>query len=192
MKLLKYIAVSILVFSCKTKTVAVDKSNEKELESMTRYFDSLYQQSIKHQLDWQKNQLSMSSNLVLTSISELDSSGTRKPFHYKHYVDGDLKEEIWLQGGEINTQTETKENKDSEKKDELKVEKGRIEVDVGQKKASKKSGITKAKKAKTKGFQFGFYVWAFLLIVVIIVLAWIAKRFKLPDRFKSLFITKGG
>lgn len=192
MKLLKYIAVSMLVFSCKTKTVTVEKSIEKEKESLSRYFDSLFQQSVKMQLDWQKNQLSMSSNLVLTSVSELDSSGIRKPFHYKHYVDGDLKEEIWLQGGEINTQTETKETKASEKKEESKVEKGRIEVDVGQKKAIEKSKLTKAKKAKTTGYQFGFYVWAFLLIVVIIVLAWIAKRFKLPDKFKSLFITKGG
>ena len=186
------VSLSLFALGCKTKTVTFDKSNEKELESMTRYFDSLYQQSIKHQLDWQKKQLSMNSNLVLTSISEPDSSGTRKPFHYKHYVDGDLKEEIWLQGGEINTQTETKETKDSEKKDELKVEKGRIEVDVGQKKAIEKSKVKKAKVAKVKGFQFGFYLWLFCIIVVIIVLAWIGKKFKLPDKFISLFSTKGG
>ena len=192
MKKVLCICIALFALGCKTKTVTVDKYNEKELESMTRYFDSLYKQSLKHQLDWQKNQLSMSSNLILTSVSALDSSGTRKPFHYKHFVDGDLKEEIWLQGGEINAQNEKKETKDSEKKVESKVEKGRIEVDVGQKKAAEKGKATRAKKSKTKGYQFGFYVWAFLLIVVIIILAWIAKKFKLPDKFKSLFITKGG
>ncbi|WP_268848160.1 hypothetical protein [Flavobacterium aestivum] len=192
MKLSILIPLSLLVLGCKTKTVTVEASRQKEIEEMQRHFDSIFQQSVKHQLDWQKNQLAINSNLVLTSVSELDSSGNRIPFHYKHFVDGNLKEEIYLEGGEINTQTETKEAKAIEKKEESKVEKGRIEVDVGQKKAIEKSKAKKAKVAKVKGFQFGFYVWLFLLIVVIIILNWVAKKFKLPDRFKSLFNTKGG
>jgi hypothetical protein len=142
-------------------------------------------------LEWQKSQSAINSNLVLTSVSELDSSGTRKPFHYKHFVDGDLKEEIYLEGGEINSKTETKESAATEKKDETKVEKGRIEVDVSQKKATDKSKAKKAKVVKVKGFQFGFYLWTFALIVVLVILAWIAKKFKLIDRFKSIFNTIG-
>ncbi|SHG98013.1 hypothetical protein SAMN05443549_109102 [Flavobacterium fluvii] len=192
MKALGYIALALLVLGCKTKTVTLETSRQKELEEMKRHFDSMFQQSVKHQLDWQKSQLAINSNLVLTSVSELDSSGTRKPFHYKHFVDGDLKEEIYLEGGEINSQTEKKETAATEKKDETKVEKGRIEVDVGQKKATDKSKAKKAKVAKVKGFQFGFYLWLFGIIVVIIILAWIGKKFKLPDKFISLFSTKGG
>ncbi|PWA05471.1 hypothetical protein [Flavobacterium laiguense] len=192
MKVLGYIALAMLALGCKTKTVTVEKTREKEIEEMKSHFDSMFQQSIKHQLDWQKNQLAINSNLVLTSVSELDSSGLRKPFHYKHFVDGNLKEEIFLEGGEINTQTETKETKATEKKDESKVEKGRIEVDVGQKKAIEKSKAKKAKVAKVKGFQFGFYLWLFALIIVLVILTWIAKKFKLLDRFKSIFNTKGG
>lgn len=192
MKALAYIALALLVLGCKTKTVTLEKTREKELLEMKRYFDSIFQLSVKYQLDWQKSQLAINSNLVLSSVSELDSSGTRKPFHYKHFVDGDLKEEIYLEGGEINSKTETKESKIDEKKEESKVEKGKIKVDVDQKKAIEKSKAKKAKVAKVKGFQFGFYLWTFALIVVLVILAWIAKKFKLIDRFKSIFNTIGG
>lgn len=192
MKALGYIALVLLVLGCKTKTVTLETSRQKELVEMRRHFDSIFQLSVKHQLDWQKNQLAINSKLVLTSVSELDSSGTRIPFHYKHFVDGNLKEEIFLEGGEINSKTETKETAATEKKNETKVEKGRIEVDVGQKKVTDKSKAKKAKLAKVKGFQFGFYLWLFGIIVVIIILAWIGKKFKIPDKFTSLFSTKGG
>jgi hypothetical protein len=192
MKALGYIALALLVFGCKTKTLTVEKTREKELSEMKRHFDSIFQLSVKHQLNWQKNQLAINSNLVLTSVSELDSSGTRIPFHYKHFVDGELKEEIYLEGGEINSKTETKETAATEKKDETKVEKGRIEVDVGQKKATDKSKAKKAKIAKVKGFQFGFYLWLFAIIVVIIILTWIGKKFNLFDRFKTVLKPKGG
>lgn len=192
MKKLLFIGMLMLVFGCKTKTITLEKTREKELLEMKRHFDSIFQLSVKHQLDWQKSQLAINSNLVLTSVSELDSSGIRKPFHYKHFVDGNLKEEIFLEGGEINTQTETKETKTNEKKEESKVEKGRIEVDVGQKKAIEKSKAKKAKVAKVKGFQFGFYLWLFAIVVVIIILAWIGKKLKLPDKFTDLLSNKGG
>jgi hypothetical protein len=192
MKTIKYILLALLVFSCKTKTVTLEKTREKEISEMKRHFDSMFQLSIKHELNWKKSQLAVNSNMVLTSFAELDSSGNRKPFHFKHYVDGNLKEEIYLEGGEINTQTETKEIKATEKKEESKVEKGRIKVDVGQKKTTEKLKLDKAKKAEIKGFQFGFYVWLLLIIVVLIVLNWVSKKLKLPDKLKNLFGNKGG
>jgi hypothetical protein len=192
MKTIKYILLALLVFSCKTKKVTVEKTREKEISEMKSHFDSVFKLSLKHQLDWQKSQLAINSNLVLTSASVFDSLGNRIPFHYKHFVDGNLKEEIFLEGGEINAKTETKETKATEKKDESKVEKGRIEVDVGEKKATDKLKLDKAKKAEIKGFQFGFYLWSFLIIVVLIVLNWVSKKLKLPDKLKDLFGNKGG
>jgi hypothetical protein len=191
MKALLYIALAFLVLGCKTKTVSLETSRQKELEEMRMHFDSVFQQSVKHQLDWQKSQSAINSNLVLTSVSQLDSLGTRIPFHYKHYIGGEMKEEIFLEGGEINTQTETKETKDSEKKDESKVEKGKIEVEAVKKKLIKKIEAKKAKAVTVKGFQFVFYLWTFALIVVLVILSWIAKKFKLIDRFKSIFNTIG-
>jgi hypothetical protein len=167
---------------CKTKSLTLTKNKEKEVSEMKRHFDSIFKVSLKHQFDWQKSQLSINSNLVLTSASVLDSSGNRKPFHYKHFVDGNLKEEIYLEGGEINSHREKKEIAATEKKDETKVEKGRIEVDVGQKKATDKSNVKKAKSAKVKGFQFGFYLLSLGIIAVIIILACISKKFKLSDK----------
>lgn len=192
MKLFKYIAVSLLFISCKTKTVTVEKTIEKEKESFSRYFDSLVQQSIHTQLDWQKKQSRIADNLKLSSISELDSSGNRKPFHYKHYVDGALKEEIYLEGGEINKETTSNQSDSVEHKQEHKQENTRIDVDVGQKKAAEKLNIDKNKKAEVKGFQFGFYLWLFLIIVVLFVLNWISKKIKLPDKIKALWGDKGG
>ena len=182
----------MLVLGCKTKTVTVEKSILKEKEYLSRYFDSLFQQSVKMQLEWQKNQSSVTDNLKLSSISELDSLGNRKPFHFKHYVDGQLKEEIYLEGGEINKETTSKKSDSVEKKIEKKQENTRIEVDVGQKKDSEKNALNKAKKAAVTGFQFGFYLWSFLIIIVLIVLNWISKKLKLPDKLKNLFGKKGG
>lgn len=192
MKILKYIAISMLFFSCKTKTVTVEKTIEKEKESMSRHFDSLFQQSLKMQLDWQKSQSSVTDNLKLSSLTELDSLGNRKPFHFKHYVDGQLKEEIYLEGGEINKETTSNKSDSSENKQENKQEKTLIDVDVGQKKEAKKATLNKAKKAKTNGLQFGFYVWLFFIIIALLVLGWIAKRLKLPDKLKALLGDKGG
>lgn len=192
MKKVYCLLITIGLFSCKTKTVTVEKSIEKEKESLSRHFDSLIKQSINYQLEWQKNQSSVTDNLKLSSISELDSLGNRKPFHYKHYLDGQLKEEIYLEGGEINKETTSKKSDSVEKKVEKKQENTRIEVDVGQNKAAEKLKIDKAKKAEVKGFQFGFYLWLFLIVVVLIVLNWISKKIKLPDKIKALFGDKGG
>ena len=182
----------MLVLGCKTKTVTVEKSILKEKEYLSRYFDSLFQQSVKMQLEWQKNQSSVTDNLKLSSISELDSLGNRKPFHFKHYVDGQLKEEIFLEGGEINKETTSNKSDSVEHKKEHKQENTRIDVDVGQKKDSEKNALNKAKKAAVTGFQFGFYLWSFLIIIVLIVLNWISKKLKLPDKLKNLFGKKGG
>ena len=192
MKTLKYIVVAFLLFGCKTKTVTVEKSIVKEKESMSRHFDSLLKQSINTQLDWQKKQYSITDNLKLSSVAQLDSFGNRKPFHFKHYVDGQLKEEIYLEGGEINKETKSNKSNEAEHKQENKKENTRIEADVGQKKAGEKSTFDKNKKAKVTGYQFGFYVWLLLLIIIILILRWIANKFKLGDWFKAVLKPKGG
>lgn len=192
MKILIYIAVSLLFLSCKSKTITVEKTFEKEKESMSSHFDSLFQQSLKMQLEWQKSQSSVFENLKLSSFTELDSLGNRKAFHFKHYVDGHLKEEIYLEGGEINKETASNKVDLNEHKQEKKQENTRIDVDVGQKKEAEKATLNKAKKAEVKGFQFGFYLWLFLIIIALVVLNWVAKRLKLPDKIKALFGNKGG
>lgn len=182
----------MLVLGCKTKTVTVEKSILKEKEYLSRYFDSLFQQSVKMQLDWQKKQSNVSDNLKLSSFAELDSSGNRKPFHYKYYLNGELKEEIYLEGGEINKETVSNKSDSVEHKKESTQEKTRIDVDVGQKKDSEKIALNKAKKAEVNGFQFGFYIWLFFIVIVLIIMNWIAKRLKLPDKIKALLGDKGG
>jgi hypothetical protein len=129
---------------------------------------------------------------VLQSVAVLDSSGVRQPFHYKHYVDGILKEEIHLEGGEIKQKKELKTDNNTGFKSEIKDENNRIEVDVGAKKATKNTSKSKEREAKITGFQFGFYAWLFAIVIVLVALNWVAKRFKLPDKLKDLFGNSGG
>ena len=192
MKKLLYIMLFFAVFGCKTKTVILDQSSEIEKFSFQKHFDSLVQLQFKWQFDFRKSQSLVNSNWVLKSVPVLDSLGNRKPLNYKYYVDGKLAEEIFLEGGELSQSNETKQSNESEHKDEVKSEKGRFESDVGVKAKAKKATINKAKKAETKGFQFGFYLWLFAIIIALVILRWIANKFKLPDKFKWLFNSKGG
>ncbi|OWP74785.1 hypothetical protein [Flavobacterium oreochromis] len=192
MKLVKYIVVFLLVLGCKTKTVTVDKSIEKERELMSRRFDSLFQSLLKWKLEASKSKSASINDFKLSSAPVLDSLGQREPFHYKHYIDGQLKEEIFLKGGEINKETKTSKTDEVEKSQEHKQEKTNIESNAGQKKEAEKSNFKKQKNAKVTGFQFGFYLWLLLLIIILLILRWIANKFKLVDRFKLILKPKEG
>ncbi|AMO19242.1 hypothetical protein [Flavobacterium columnare] len=192
MKLVKYIVVFLLVFGCKTKTVTVDKSIEKERELMSRRFDSLFQSLLKWQLEASKTKSAMTNDFKLSSAPVQDSLGRREPFHYKHYVDGQLKEEIFLKGGDINKETKSSKTDEAEKRQENKQEKTNIESNARQKKEAKKGNFKKQKNAKVAGFQFGFYLWLLLLIIILLILRWLSNKFKLGDRFKSVLKPKEG
>ncbi|MEY4902569.1 MAG: hypothetical protein RLZZ292_384 [Bacteroidota bacterium] len=188
MKTLKYLVFILLLSCCSTKNKTVQKDFESSKYVYSKHFDSLIKQSISTHLEWQKKQSSVVDNLKISSQIELDSLGNRKPFHFKHYVDGLLKEEIYLEGGIINKETSAKQEETQENKQETKQEKTKIDVDVGQKKASITAKITKDKKVEVKGLQFGFYLW----LVVLIILVWVSKKLKLPDKIKEILGNRGG
>jgi cobalamin biosynthesis Mg chelatase CobN len=175
-----------MLVGCKTKRLTVEKAFEKEREAYAKHFDSVVKQSIKNELQWVKNESLSTKNLVLQSVAVLDSSGVRQPFHYKHYVDGNLKEEIYLQGGEIAKKEAAKQTATTEQKSEFKTENTRVDVDVGAKKATENTSKSKEKEAKTTGFQFGFYAWLFAIVIVILILRWIANKLKLPFAIKEV------
>lgn len=110
---------------------------------------------------------------------------------YKHYINGVLAEEIYLDAGELTQETEQKATEETEIKKEDKSDNVRIESDVGVKASAEKTTKSKNKNVEIKGFQFGFYLWLFLLIIVLIILYWIAKRFKLFDKLKKIFADGG-
>lgn len=45
----------------------------------------------------------------------------------------------------------------------------------------------KNKEVEVKGFQFGFYLWLFFIVVAILIIRWITIKFNLLDRFKLMF-----
>lgn len=192
MKKVLYILVVALSIGCKTKTVTIEKTSEHEKYSFQKHFDSLAKLQLKWQLDYSKKQSLFNSSFVLQSVPVLDSLGNRKPMNYKHYVDGKLAEEIYLDGGELTRTNETQQSNDSEHKDELRSESAMIESDVGVKAEKKKATKKKAKKAETKGFQAGFYIWLFAIIIAVLVLWWVSKKFKPIEWFKTVLKPKGG
>ena len=187
-----FLILLLAMTSCKTKSLTVEKSVMKDKEYFNFHFDSLFQVYSKTQFDLIRSQSSLTENLKLSTVPVLDSSGNRKPLHYKHYVDGQLKEEIFLEGGTLEKEITLNKSHETEHKTDFKEEKARIEVDIGQKIESQKSSLKKNKQVEVKGFQFGFYLWLFVIIIVLIVLYWIQKRLKLPDKIKSIFGNKGG
>lgn len=192
MKNLLYIIVAVICFGCKTKSLLVDKSFENKQISYSKKFDSLFQLYSKLQLELSKKQSSFSSSFILKSIPIYDSLGNRKPLNYKHYIDGVLAEEIYIDGGELTQTNAQEETQETKKKSEVNTQTKRIESDVGLKVNAKAAKKVKEKEVEVKGFQFGFYLWLFFLLVVLIILYWIASKFKLPDKFMSLFKSKGG
>lgn len=181
-----------LCFGCKTKMKTVEKSIEIENLSFEKHFDSLIQLSIRMQLDYQKKQSSINSNFVLKSVPNFDSLGNQKPLIYKHYIDGKLAEEIYLEGGELHQLNEVKETQESEQKNESIAKTERVESDVGLKVKKGKEALKLDKKVEVKGFQFGFYLWLFFIVIALVILGWIAKKFKLPDKLKTVLQPKGG
>lgn len=192
MKKLLYIIALMLCFGCKTKIKTVEKSIEIENLNYQKHFDSLVQLSLKSQLEYQIKQSVISSDFRLKSVPIFDSLGNQKPLIYKHYIDGKLAEEIYLEGGELNQSNKVKENQESEQKNESIAKTERVESDVGLKVEKEKEAMKLDKKAEVKGFQFGFYIWLFAIIIALVILWWVSKKLKLPDKIKDLLGNKGG
>lgn len=179
-----YIIMLLFVFGCKTKAITADKSNRKEFEYFVKTFDSLFEKATQQRLEFYKKQSLISANLMLTSFKQYDSLGNRKPFHYKHFIDGELKEEIYLEGGDIEKNTASNYNEVAGNVKASSTEKAAVKVDLSQNKTTKTKTADKKAKVKVTGFQFGLYAWLFLILIAFLVLLWVAKKFKLPDRFK--------
>lgn len=192
MKKVICIIVILLLFGCKAKSVTLEKSSEIEKINYLKHFDSLVQLSLKLQLEYQRKQRFISSSYVLKSIPNFDSLGNKKPLIYKHYIDGKLAEEIYLEGGELNQLNEVKESHEVEQKNESIFKTERVESDVGLILDTKKDTSNLIKKAEVKGFQFGFYLWLFAIIIALVILYWLATKFKLLDKLKTVLQPKGG
>lgn len=192
MKKILYIIVLLLFLGCKTKLKTVDKTSEIEKNNYQIHFDSLVKLSINMQLEYKKKQSLISSNFILKSVPIFDSLGNQKPLIYKHYIDGKLAEEIYLEGGVLNQSNEVIESHELEQKKGSIAKTERVESDVGLKLYRKTDTSNLNKKAKVKGFQFGFYIWLFAIIIALVILGWIANKFKLPDKLKTVLKPKGG
>lgn len=192
MKKVLYILLLLVFFGCKTKTVTVDNTKEVKAVDYKKRLDSMAQVLVDNQLNYNHSLSLRNANWVLQTTPVLDSLGNRKPLNYKHYVNGELAEEIFLEGGELTRSNDEKTSTELEKKDEKKSENSNFKADTGIKSSEKAKSDNRNKVKKITDFSFSFYVWLFLIIIVILIMYWLSSYFKLPDKFSSLFNSKGG
>lgn len=175
-KVIILIVVVISLIGCKSKSLVVDKTIEKKQVNYSKKFDSLAVLYTQLQQELFRKNSYFNRNFVLKSIPVFDSLGNRKPLNYKHYINGELAEEIYLDAGDLSEETQSKKAEESKIKNQVKSKSTRIESDVGIKVDNTKAKNTKTKDVEVKGFQFGFYAWLFLIVVVLIILRQLTKK----------------
>lgn len=170
------------IVSCKSKQNTVSKEKSSFDLNYKRTLDSLVEERVKERLELLSEHESQTRSFSFNSVPVFDSLGNRLPFHYKHFVDGNLKEEIWLEGGDVANNAESK----SESKRELAVlEKHNstaIKANATEAVQETTKKVKKDRVTKVQGFQAGFYITWVVIILVLIVLWWLARRFKLWDK----------
>lgn len=175
-KVIILIVVIMSLIGCKSKSLVVDKTIEKKQVNYSKKFDSLALLYSELQQELFRKNSYFNRNFVLKSIPVFDSLGNRKPLNYRHYINGELAEEIYLDAGDLSEETQSKKAEETEVKNEVKKENVRIESDVGITSKSNNKGLSKTKEVEVKGFQFGFYAWLFFIVVVLIIIRQFTKK----------------
>lgn len=99
---------------------------------------------------------------------------------------GNLKGETVIKGdGEVKTSSEKKDTEETSKKDTSKTTESNENSNVNKKEDLDSSGTKLDLQLEKKGFSFGDYIFCFVLIIAIIILAYLNNRFKWIPIFKN-------
>lgn len=99
---------------------------------------------------------------------------------------GNLKGETVIKGdGEVKTSSEKKDTEETSKKDTSKTTESNENSNVNKKEDLDSSGTKLDLQLEKKGFSFGDYIFWFVLIIAIIILAYLNNRFKWIPIFKN-------
>ncbi len=181
-----FLSLLFTVISCKTKKVESEKIKQIEKESISRHLDSLSIVKLNSVFNLEAKQSEFKNTFILKSLNLLDSTGQAVPFHFKHFIDGKLNEEIYLKGGTLTNEKESTQKATSKKENVNTKEIKRIEVDVGLKKEKESLKLTNTKQLDVNGFQFGFYLWLLLIVIILITIRYINKKYNILEKFKSI------
>ena len=186
---LKLILVAlILLAGCKTKEKSFQKEKEKITLELSQKIDSLVEVRFKERLKTASKFDFQASNFSLKTVPVFDSLGNRVPFHYKHYIDGNLKEEIFVQGGEVATDTKAETATETIQREHDVGLKSKVNVKKKAKQAFKKKAKRKAGNTKVKGFQAGVYNTWSIIILLLLLLWWFNRKFNLLGRLKTILV----
>lgn len=188
----------------KAKTEERAKYSENASENSTIQAVSSEKEILKEDLKKQsEKQENSTSTEVLLKPSVDPITGEKKPSSYQEYENGKPTKELVL-NGDGSVLYKSNSNSVLEKQAEEKTkstEKLKDSISKSQKDASKNAGSSfegnysgsssslQVDKKKS-GFQFMVYVWIFLIIVALVIIWYINRRFNITGKIGSLFKTK--
>lgn len=157
----------IAFFSCRTKTVILEKNTENKDSIFKKKIDSILEVNHKKAFDFNKNSHFVQSDFHLKSTPIFDSLGNAKPMIYKHFINGVVVEEIHLEGGELTKSSKKKHKTETVEKLEEITEKTTLKKEIDAKVTLKKDESKKDKKVEPASSCW--YLWLFALIVAAVI-----------------------
>lgn len=196
MKKIIFITVLMLFFSCKTKELAVSKTLDEVKINLKERTKTDVKTEVKNTTEISEDEVKELYSLLQNLNINYDGKelSDKLDFLLKKTEEGT---KLTIQGKGSAKYSENNKREFESFKTEIFKRQDSLYLLQAQAITSLKADIYHFEKKKdkiveVKGFQFGFYVWLFLLIIVILILSWIAKKFKLFDKFKTKLNAKGG
>ncbi|MDO4782550.1 MAG: hypothetical protein Q4A09_04940 [Capnocytophaga felis] len=150
------IVLCLLLSSCRTKKLDIEKVKFRQENEFIRKMDSLFSERIKRFQEFTERQRTQALTLSLESTR--DNEGNLKDFEYIHEKDGKVVESVKVKGAIIKGSIANNEHLETNTQ-VLETDKTTsAEAEVRQRTISETTSKSKSKKVRSFGFSFGIYV----------------------------------
>ena len=185
---LTFLAVLLLMVSCKTKELTVQKSLEEVKAELVETSNENTSSDVKTESQINENEVKELVSLLQNLNIGYDGKelSDKLDFLLKKTDEGT---KLTIQGKGTANYSET----NKKEFESLKIEIFKRQDSLYNLQSSAINSLQadiyqfskeKDKQVEVKGFQFGFYLWLFFIVVAILILRYIAIKFNLFDRFK--------
>lgn len=193
---LTFLAVLLLMVSCKTKELTVQKSLEEVKAELVETSNENTSSDVKTESQINENEVKELVSLLQNLNIGYDGKelSDKLDFLLKKTDEGT---KLTIQGKGTANYSET----NKKEFESLKIEIFKRQDSLYNLQSSAINSLqadiyqfinTKDKDVKVKGFQAGAYITIGVVLIVLAILAWIAKRFKLFSKIESIFSANGG
>lgn len=193
---LTFLAIILLTLSCKTKELTVSKSIEEVKAELVENSKENTSAGVKTESQINQNEVKELVSLLQNLNIGYDGKelSDKLDFLLKKTDEGT---KLTIQGKGTANYSET----NKKEFESLKIEIFKRQDSLYNLQSSAINSLqadiyqfinTKDKDVKVKGFQAGAYITIGVVLIVLAILAWIAKRFKLFSKIGSIFNANGG